>query len=80
MKDLLKLLETVMDLKGLSFVVIDQKMTSGLFFAMVTNNFSLYVSLNNTTQNGHSYMISMIKLKNFEFSLKWRQERISNFM
>ena len=78
-KDHLKLFEIIM---GLSFVVNEQsfikKWHPVCFFAMVTSYFSLNVSLNNTTQNGHRYMISMIKLKSFEFSLKWRQERISN--
>ena len=84
MKDLLKLFETVMDFKGLSFVVNEQsfikKWHPVCFFAMVTSYFSLNVFLNNTTQNGHRYMISMIKLKSFEFSLKWRQERIFDSM
>ena len=84
MKDLLKLFETVMDFKGLSFVVNKQsfikKWHPVCFFAMVTSNFSLNVSLNNTTQNGHRYMISMIKLKSFEFSLKWRKEQISDLL
>ena len=84
MKDLLKLFETVMDFKGLSFVVNEQsfikKWHPVCFFAMVTSYFSRNVSLNNTTQNGHRYMISMIKLKSFEFSLKWRQEQISHLM
>ena len=45
-----------------------------------THDFSLNVFPYNSAQNCHSYMISMIKLKSFEFSLKWRQERISNSM
>ena len=84
MKDLLKLFETVMDFKGLSFVVIEQFLIKEwhpvCFFAMVTRNFILDVSLNNTTQNCHSYMISMIKLNSFELTLKWRQEQIFNSM
>ena len=84
MKDLLKLFETIMDFKGLSFVVIEQSLIKKwhpvCFFAMLTSNFSLNISLDNTTQNGHSYMIFMIKLKSFEFSLKRRQERIFNSM
>ena len=84
MKDLLKLFETVMNFKGLSFVVNEQsfikKWHPVCVYAMGTSNFSPNVSLNNTTQNGHSYMISMIKLKSFEFSLKWRQERIFDSM
>ena len=79
MKDLLKLFETVMDFKGLSFVVNEQsfikKWHPVCFFAMVTSYLSLNVFLNNTTQNGQRHMISMIILKSFEFSLKWRQER-----
>ena len=82
MKDLLKLFETVMDFKGLSFVVNEQffikKWHPVCFFAMVTSNFSHNVYPNNTTQNGHRYKKSMIKLKSFEFSLKWRQEQKFN--
>ena len=84
MKDFSKLFETVMNFKGLSFLVTEQSMIkkwrSVCFFAMVTHNFSLNVFLNNTSQNCHSYMISMIKLKSFKLSLKWRQERIFNSM
>ena len=67
-------MKDVMDFKGLSFVVIEQflikKWHPVCFFAMVTSNVTLNVSLDNTTQNCQSYMISMIKLKSFEFSLK----------
>ena len=34
------------------------------------------VFLNDAIQNCHSYLIFMSKLKSFEFSSKWRQERI----
>ena len=54
MKDLLKLFETVIDFKGLSFVVIERflikKWHPVCFFAMVTRIFSPYVSLENTPQ------------------------------
>ena len=44
------------------------------FFSIST--FCLKVFINNSTQNCHTYLISVSKLKSFEFSSKWRQKRI----
>ena len=49
-----------------------------LFFSIT--NFCLNVFLNNAIQICQSYLISMSKLKSFEFSSKWRQERIFYLM
>ena len=46
------------------------------FTSFPASNFSLSVFINNATQDCHSYLISMSKLKSFKFSSKWRQERI----
>ena len=64
--------------KDLRKILLIEKMPISAF--PPTRNFSLNVFLNNASQNCHSYMISMIKLKSFEISLKWHQERIFNSM
>ena len=58
--------------------IIDWKKCSFHFFPI--SNFSLSIFVNNAAQDYLSYLLSMSKLNSFEFSLKWRQEQISDSM